>query len=393
MCRSWWIQLIETIQLDNVGDMMISSPYKWAGNDLFGVSICTYFQNPFLSKSQQGISNNNTISICLDLALGDMMQLLDNFNKQTYGYFFIVRVGSDIPIYYPMVTNFPYFANIQRFEFDNSIDFYLEELINYKFTVNNFIENYDYITEENALNRQSRNSTYNNDTNGSFLNYTFFDLKTDPRLTGSYSKNKVINYYNIFPINMYMNESNPNASNHVMSLIYITQYETIKNTITEFQKLFYPRLFVSIFLFCLFGIILILISWHLITSISNNIVNPIKNLKKLIQDMSLSEKLSSNVRSNQNNTTSYNNTNQNMNLSLKEKNESEDNEEVDLLNGDDELINKRSEEMDKLFNILLDLKYVLSFTSTIKKSSEKGILMNYINSDYTFKEVNNLKGK
>ena len=53
----------------------------------------------------------------------------------------------------------------------------------------------------------------------------------------------------------------------------------------------------------------------------------------------------------------------------------------------------RSAEMDKLFNILLKLKNVLTFTSDKKANYDSHAFVNYVNAKYTFSEVSNLKGK
>ena len=62
-------------------------------------------------------------------------------------------------------------------------------------------------------------------------------------------------------------------------------------------------------------------------------------------------------------------------------------------NDDDEFLEIRSAEIDDLFNILLKLKRVLSFTSNPFVSNDKSTLMNYVMAKYTFEEVQNLKGK
>jgi tetratricopeptide (TPR) repeat protein len=78
----------------------------------------------------------------------------------------------------------------------------------------------------------------------------------------------------------------------------------------------------------------------------------------------------------------------------KQENEQRLNEENDNDNEvDEETLDVRSAEIDNLFNILLKLKNVLSFTSNTKVIQDKSALLNYINAKYTFNEVSNFKGK
>jgi hypothetical protein len=68
-------------------------------------------------------------------------------------------------------------------------------------------------------------------------------------------------------------------------------------------------------------------------------------------------------------------------------------EEQDEEGEDDEFLETRSAEIDNLFNILLKLKRVLSFTTNPALNNDKSALINYVNAKYTFNEVQNIKGK
>jgi hypothetical protein len=65
--------------------------------------------------------------------------------------------------------------------------------------------------------------------------------------------------------------------------------------------------------------------------------------------------------------------------------------EVDLLN-DDEGIDVRSQEIENLFNNLLKLKNVLSFTSNINISDNRKSLLGFIDAKYTFIDLSNQTG-
>jgi hypothetical protein len=125
------------------------------------------------------------------------------------------------------------------------------------------------------------------------------------------------------------------------------------------------------------GAILLLIAWYLIVSIAINIVKPIKNLKNLIQGMN-NKKLVASVEN-----------------KIKRKNRAQidkDAEENEEEGEDDDFLETRSAEIDNLFNILLKLKRVLSFTTNPVLNNDKSALINYVNAKYTFDEVQNIKG-
>jgi hypothetical protein len=125
------------------------------------------------------------------------------------------------------------------------------------------------------------------------------------------------------------------------------------------------------------GAILLLIAWYLIVSIAINIVKPIKNLKNLIQGMN-NKKLVASVEN-----------------KIKRKNRiniDKDAEENEEEGEDDDFLETRSAEIDNLFNILLKLKRVLSFTTNPVLNNDKSALINYVNAKYTFDEVQNIKG-
>ena len=176
---------------------------------------------------------------------------------------------------------------------------------------------------------------------------------------------------------MFTNFDEPSEPSHIMTIIFITFSGTFSDTFSKIQAPLYPRLTIQIILFCIMGAILLLIAWYLIVSIAINIVKPIKNLKNLIQGMN-NKKIVSNVEKKQ-----------------KEKNKLNFDKEIDDYDEegeDDEFLETRSAEIDNLFNILLKLKRVLSFTTNPVLNNDKSALINYVNAKYTFSEVQNIKG-
>ena len=351
-CRDWYEQVYDYSNgFSNSPNtsVVITHPYKFAQFQKFGLSVCIRFND---HQNYDSSSTNNFV-LCVDLELTDIMQMFDHFNKQLSGYFYILRITSDIPIYYPMMIKLPYFSNIERFEFDMNQTYYVEELLNFE-------------NELKTLYKQTPNPS-NNSNNSNSSNSL---IPVDDIIVGYYKKNGEINNYTIHPVRLFVDTNDPSNPIHVMSVIYISQDSIFTDSLKSFQDDLYPRLIIQIFLFFIMGAILVLVAWYLIISIAQNIIKPIKNLKNLIKGMNSSEtkKLDSDP--------------------VNEDSDNENDNEVD-----EETLDVRSAEINELFNILLKLKNVLTFTSNTKVIQDKSALINYVNAKYTFNEVSNFKGR
>ena len=131
-CRDWFQQVIDyNYKFASNTSIVITHPYKFAQNDeKFSLSVCIQFDdNENYDKLKDG---DNNFVLCVDLDLTDIITMFDHFNKQLTGYFYILRINSDLPIYYPMMIKLSYFSNIERFEFDMNVTYYVEELLNFE---------------------------------------------------------------------------------------------------------------------------------------------------------------------------------------------------------------------------------------------------------------------
>jgi hypothetical protein len=376
-CRDWWEQVIESTLVKNSQDIVITHPYKFGGFDKFGITVCIKLDDIFVEDYQ--IDKEEALStICVDIDISDLYEIFDNFNKELSGYFYVLRVNSDIPIYYPMIMQNSYFSSIARFEFDIGTPYFVEELSEFiKNIVPGLISKYD----ENVM-------------------IDYYDGRTlIPVSSGVYSKNGVSSNYTIYPIKLYTKNDQLGDSFHILTIVYVNQPTILKVSIQNFQVTLYPRLVIQIFLFAIMGAILVLIAWSLIIAIATNIVKPIKNLKYMIQGMNVGSNSSDSEVKNQqpqqwssqrrkmreDSLTDFYDINEES-----RKNEGSTSEQLEY---DEETLQMRSAEMDKLFNILLKLKNVLTFTTNSKTIFDKNALVNYVNAKYTFSEVSNLKGK
>jgi len=334
--------------LNSSDEVTITYPYKRRNND-YALTICIRFNDTYTSYYFKDNSNKNYGQMCIDIATSDIIKLFDHFNKDLNGYYFILQTNSDIPLYYCNIAKYPFSSNLLKYEFDLNLTFYINELLDFPKTLQNFTEK----------------------VNDSSI------IIDDPIYKGYFLKNGSNYTYQKIIVPFFVNSNQPSVPSHMMSIIFITFSGTFHDTFSKIQAPLYPRLTIQIILFCIMGAILLLIAWYLIVSIAINIVKPIKNLKNLIQGMN-NKKLVASVEN-----------------KIKRKNRiniDKDAEENEEEGEDDDFLETRSAEIDNLFNILLKLKRVLSFTTNPVLNNDKSALINYVNAKYTFDEVQNIKG-
>lgn len=347
-CSNWWLQSEQNYKLNSSNEVTITSPYKTSNNE-YALTLCIRFNDTLTSSTARDKSNKNYGSICIDIATSDIIRLFDHFNKDLNGYYFILQTNSDIPLYYCNIAKYPFSSNLIKYEFDLNLTFYINELLDFPNTLQNFTEKI-------------------NDTS---------IITADPIYKGYFLKNGSNYTYQKVIVPFFVNTDFPSIPSHLMSIIFVTYSGTFHDTFSKIQAPLYPRLIIQIILFCIMGAILLLIAWYLIVSIAINIVKPIKNLKNLIQGMN-NKKLVATVE---------NRSKRKNKVQIHEG--TEENEEE---GEDDEFLETRSAEIDNLFNILLKLKRVLSFTTNPVLNNDKSALINYVNAKYTFDEVQNIKG-
>ena len=348
-CRSWYEQVVDynNRKLSNTS-IMVTKSYKFAQKQETknGITVCINFnESEYLSNSTD---DSYSLILCRDLNTAKLIKMLDHFNKGLSGYYFILNINNDLPIYYPMNDKHENSLYIQYLEFNLNQTYFIDE----------------FIAFEHILNDLKKHIPYKDKLDNSIVPGL---LESN---TGSYMKNNMIFNYTIYPIYLFMDTNNTSHPIHVFSLVYVLQNQTIMKYINNFKSSVYPRLSLIIFILFMMGLILILLVKNLIISIADNIIKPIKNLKNLIKGLN--------------------------NKSDKKKNEynedEEEDDEDDHNDNEEEILDVRSEEIDNLFNIFIKLRNALSFTSNNKKINDKSSLINYINAKYTFSEVKNIKG-
>ena len=91
--------------------------------------------------------------------------------------------------------------------------------------------------------------------------------------------------YQIFPIFLNLDDTTPNKTDHIFSIIYISNIKPYMSVIQLSQSFLIPRIILQVIIFIIMGCILFLISRYLIKSIALNIVKPIKSMKATLLGM------------------------------------------------------------------------------------------------------------
>ncbi len=264
-CRDWWIQLVsESNNYYNNHDeqILITNPYKFAGLEKYGITVCLRFSNNEIDSSKKKLS-----AFCIDIDMTEIQNIFDKYNIILSGFFYILKVNSDYPVYYPYLNDTLYFSNLVRLEFDVQNQYYISELVDY-YTITKKIL-HQMIKGE----KDKSNSTLNNSS----------EIKN--KLSGHYFKKKLNYTYEITPIYFYDDLENEDNKSHILSIIYVFKDSVIKDILSSFIRSLFPRIILQILFYLFLCLVLIEISWHLVSTIGFNIVRPIKNLRFQIKGM------------------------------------------------------------------------------------------------------------
>lgn len=355
-CRNWYIES-EQFHKDIDKEVIVSTPYKYAtSNEDIGISICNRF-----------VISSLTTHICIDKINEALYNTLDQLNKIVDGYYFITRVESNKPFYYPEMNSFSYLSTLTKHEFDLNITYYTDE-------INAYLG-----IEPNLINY---NETYNSNLN----------FKT-PIFEGYFSKDSENITYTLFPISFYSVPEDPEAYSHMLNIVFMHLKTASQNLLQESIEKQLPKIVLQTVLFVLYGLIIIFLIWHLIVNLADNIVSPIKDLKKIIQGLQSRQGFSSDIKFNEYGQqiinikdSIYGNTNNALTNSTNAISNTEDNDDEKTI------MLARSKQIDYIFNLLFKLKKVMGFATSGEVENEDFAFLDYILAKATFKEVNNIKG-
>ena len=348
-CRPWFIESEELFHKHKM-KVMISTPYASVEKQQTTMTLCVRFEDPIKLNLEK--EKENYILFCSDILIDDLTSILDHYNNLLTGYFFIMRITSEVPVYYPNSLDKKLSKNLIYHEFTHNSEYYINELMVYEKLLNNFNTKVNY-TEN--LKIEQKEFLMNGQ------NFTF----------------------QIFPVFLNLDDTTPNKTDHILSIVYISNIKPYSSIIELSQSFLIPRIILQVIIFIIMGCILFLISRYLIKSIAVNIVKPIKSMKATLLGMNKKNLLPDSALEGFKMESKFIDSDDHSNSSSEESVEEED-----------FLVDIRSVDIEELFNTLINLKEVFNFTQkNLTINDHDNNILNHLFAKYTFKEVKNFKGK
>ena len=221
---------------------------------------------------------NDEIVICADIIVNNYINLLDDFQNQLYGYFYLLITQKEYPLYFPGMNDDPYFNDITRFEYNFTYyTFSILNVTNFKTkTIPKLIKEYNPVTDVFYPVENEPNEDYNNF-------YYSVKLEKDENM---FQKGKDTYHFYIYPLFYdnyhhisHTNETKEQNREHVLSLIYILDDNNVYEQYTSLSPYILYLSILYCFTFILIGIIVLNCASYGILIISNSITKPIKDFK------------------------------------------------------------------------------------------------------------------
>ena len=266
-CRPYYSYLLKEVQ--KVYNISISNVYKFL-NGNYGLTICIHFRDT--------VDANEVVTLCHDLDMNYINVQLDSINNNIPGYIFLLKTGSEVPVYYPVEFKDSEYINLANMEFSIKNDFYNDEISLFIKKLPILINEYNY-------------------TKDTVKNVISFDL----------SKNNEKYNYSLFPIFFEIPDIPNLQPIHLLTLVYVNPSKR------NFEEKYIYSTVLIVVIYILMEFILLLLCKYLIISIAKNIVMPIKILKDLLeQDFDISKNDNLEERATLNNKTSNQLSNNNL---------------------------------------------------------------------------------
>ena len=214
-CSEPFINIEEIYRKNPNRRMFLSYPYQSmvdendSDGDRYIVSACYIFN---FTNNSDIVENdiykktlNDEIIVCADIFISSYFQIFDNFQKELYGYFYLSITQKKYPMYYPGMTEDPFFSDITRFEYNYSY---------FTFSVLN-VTNFNTITFPKLI------KEYNPDTDVNMPQYKtdirdekhYYTVKMNITENTFQKGDKIFNYF-IYPI--FFDNYNLNQDNNDM---------------------------------------------------------------------------------------------------------------------------------------------------------------------------------
>ena len=185
-CRPYYSYLLKEVERGY--NISISNVYRFL-NGNYGLTICIQFMDNITSE-------NEVVSLCHDLDMNFLNRQLNSINNKIPGYIFLMKTGSEVPIYYPIESSSIEYINLANMEFSLKNEYYNDEISLFIKKMPILIKEYKYYDDINK-------------------NIISFDI----------SKNNEKYNYSSFPIFFEIpNEQNSTPVN-LLTLVYVNPYD------------------------------------------------------------------------------------------------------------------------------------------------------------------------
>ena len=241
-------------------------PYSQLANDSSDeiFTICILFSD--------NISNKNAY-MCGDIKYSYIFKAFDIFNDRLIGFFTIVAIGQNNAFYFPQMSSYGIGRTLGEYIFRWDKDYYLEEKLD-------FVETIHKLLTSNYYNKLQMDSI-------KLEPFNIFDQIIIDNANGEkqyFYLNNEKYYYNIYPVIL---ENYDKKYEHICSIIYIFNKKAFYQHMLGYQSASYGKLLFQLFLFILFGIILLYLIVLSFGIIAKNIVVPIKNVKYMLEGINV----------------------------------------------------------------------------------------------------------
>lgn len=374
-CQEWYLDAINMFNMTKK-NIFVSYPHPLK-SDKLGLTTCLKSED-FLS------SNKNFKMFCFDARMDDFQIKMDKLSNEIQGFFFLTRIKTNILLFYSNLV-YTIFNERANNEFGYNETFFLDEINKYNNQTTKMIKQYDIKD----------------------LPYSIADY---PELRGSFIKNNVTWGYSVYPT-FFRDETGELVN--LINIVYIQRANLIEEKIDSILSLTPDIIVAPTILFVLQGFILNLLSKYLVYSIANNIVLPMKNIKKILDKMNtknpFNEELDNkplpinsenNEEENNNNEPNkeedeylqvqedIENSEENQNTQTKEEN-NDSNSSNDDDSEEEEYINIRSRDIQELFCRLINVRDSLETVNTDSSKVSTRLLPNMLFATEKFGQIKN----
>ena len=216
--------------------------------------MCIEFEDPITKGKGYG---------CVDSTYNDLIEPLDNINRNTKGYFFISNIGFNNLFYFPYSNSSGKIAT--EYIFNLNSNYTINEKSDFYYNIKKiFTSNYlDYIGEKDF------EEVFVNGKNSSEQYF--------------YINEEIFNY-SIYPIVL---SNLKGQKEHCFSIIYVYNNSILLGSLNQINTSLIFKIIIEILIFLIFCFgILYLIYW-VFNNLSKNIVIPIKNANYMLKGINI----------------------------------------------------------------------------------------------------------